>query len=133
MTNKEFYKDTIFEIACKGHRIAVDKNTHKPGSCAIKCNDCAFFEPYPNCSVGIEKWANAEYVPFVDWSNVAVDTPIFVSDSNFTAKIIGVKRHFAKYEDGIIYAFENGQTSWTTDKVNGWEYARLATDEELKK
>lgn len=48
----------------------------------------------------------------VDWSNVEVDTPILVrDDEEFNWK----RRHFAKYENGKVYAFIDGATSWTTD------------------
>ena len=40
------------------------------------------------------------------------------------------KRHFAKYENGIIYAWNNGETSWTTEGMVDWKYAKLAEDEE---
>lgn len=60
----------------------------------------------------------------VDWSKVPVDTPIVVWDNgDFTKE----KRHFAKYQNGRLYAFGNGQTSWTTsdDDIATWDNARL--------
>lgn len=52
-----------------------------------------------------------EEVPPVDWSRVAVDTPIWV---NKTAK-----RHFAKYGDGYVQYFPDGRTSHTWDRIEG--------------
>ena len=43
----------------------------------------------------------------------------------------GAKRHFAKYEDGKVYAQSNGVTSWTTEGHGVmWNYAKLAESEE---
>ena len=65
----------------------------------------------------------------VDWSKVPIDTPILVRDSKNKKWI---ERHFAKYEGGKVYAFESGFTSWSQDEfLYSWEYAKLATDDEL--
>lgn len=68
----------------------------------------------------------AEELNIVDWSTVKVDTPIFVSDRMNGAY---AKRHFAKYENGIIYAYSNGYTSWSTpseEDITEWNYGKLA-------
>lgn len=62
----------------------------------------------------------------VDWSQVAVDTPILVQDLKGNGY---VKRYFAKYEDGKIYAWKDGTTSWTAVSngyITVWNYAKLA-------
>lgn len=68
----------------------------------------------------------------VDWSKVPVDTKILVkckSDRYWK------KRHFAKYEDGKIFAFSDGTTSWSIGPiqlgraVTDWEQAKLAEEE----
>ena len=68
----------------------------------------------------------AEYLGIVDWSNVAVDTPILVSD----VKNIGwKKKHFAFFKDGKIYTWPYGVTSWSNNdagRVIGWKYGKLA-------
>ena len=68
----------------------------------------------------------AEYLGIVDWSRVEVDTPIFVRNGiEDTWKC----RYFAKYEDGKVYTWCGGRTSWSNviayEPVN-WEYAELA-------
>ena len=68
----------------------------------------------------------AEYLGIVDWSKVEVDTPIFVKNRiEDTWKC----RYFAKYEDGKVYTWCGGRTSWSNviayEPVN-WEYAELA-------
>ena len=68
-----------------------------------------------------------DYEPKVDWSKVKVDTKILVrycetSDWN--------KRHFAKYENGKIYTYPVGLSSFTYDVITDgrlveWKYAKL--------
>ena len=68
--------------------------------------------------------------PETDWSKVEVDTPILVRTDEATP---WVRRYFAKYEDGIVYVWNLGRTSWTAtyDKdVSAWPYAKLAESEE---
>ena len=67
--------------------------------------------------------------PEIDWSKVNVDTPILVRNY-----INGewFKRYFAKYEDGNIYAWCNGRTSWNETSIYAWKYAKLAESEESK-
>lgn len=75
-------------------------------------------------------WLLEEYYeePETDWNKVEVDTPIFVRDSEDEN---WHKRHFAKYKDGVIYTWDNGQTSWTkTYIMTAWKYAKLAESEE---
>ena len=68
----------------------------------------------------------AEYLGIVDWSKVAVDTPILVKDHDGEA---WEKRYFAFFEDGNVYTWMSGTTSWTADIAGGatdWKYAKLA-------
>ena len=62
----------------------------------------------------------------VDWSKVEVNTPIFVKNSEDE---MWRKRHFAKYENGNVYAWGNGFTSWTENYMASWKYAKLPEDE----
>ena len=68
----------------------------------------------------------AEYLGIVDWSKVAVDTPILVKDSEDAEY---ANRYFAYFKDGNVYAWINGRTSWSFDdekKAFSWSYAKLA-------
>lgn len=71
-------------------------------------------------------WLEEEYTEQeVDWSKVAVDTPILVRDSeNYRWR----KRYFAKYKNGKVFAWNDGKTSWTSVDVETtvWNYAKLA-------
>ena len=73
-------------------------------------------------------WLLEDYEePETDWSKVEVDTPILVK-ANDEGK--WKKRYFAKYEGGVVYAWDGGKTSWNKDCVASWKYAKLAESEE---
>ena len=131
MTNKEKYGNEIIELAIDEGVLALKNG--EPALCAkIKCEDCDFCEP-DSCGRSTYKfreWLNSEYVePPVDWSKVAVDTPILVKDYK---EDTWERRHFAKYENGIVFAWGNGLTSWSADSDNvcDWKIAKLAESEE---
>lgn len=126
MTNREKFAEKILDIACSDGRIAVDKATLEPIACnSLECKDCLFDTHSSGCC-GDErkKWANSEYVePPIDWSKVAVDTPILVRDS---ANLEWTKRYFAKYENGSVYAWGDGATSWSSEgNTVAWGLAKL--------
>lgn len=130
MTKKEF-TNYLFKIMYElGYRKA---EVAKGGVFFYKCDilvgvwtprvpvECTCLTDEPQC-IDI-----AEYLEIVDWSNVAVDTPILVSNDNKTWD----KRYFARYEDGNVYAWLNGKTSWTAIgefSVGHWDYTKLADD-----
>ena len=65
-----------------------------------------------------------DFEEIIDWSKVPVDTKILVS--NFGTK--QYKAYFAKYEDGKIYAWDSGRTSFTAGFENNmacWDYVKL--------
>lgn len=125
MTNREKFAEKILDIACNGNWMAVNKATLEPIKCqALPCKDCLFnVSDVMSCGDKRIKWANSEYAgPPVDWSKVAVDTPILVRDNIFSK---WVKRYFAKYENGTVYAWSNGTTSWSGDRCTPWKLAKL--------
>jgi hypothetical protein len=67
-----------------------------------------------------------EYIGIVDWSKVEVDTPILVKDD---CDDKWEKAYFAKYEDEMIYAWDNGRTSFSARNKEDtfiWDRAKLA-------
>ena len=70
-----------------------------------------------------------EEIVNVDWSKVQVDTKILVSEDGKD----WYRRHFAKYENGFIYAFPDGLSSFTAcykpecgyRRVCAWKYGKL--------
>ena len=133
MTNKEKYGNKIIELAIDEGVLALKNG--EPAPCAkIKCEDCDYgkSDSCGSSEYKFREWLNSEYVePPVDWSKVAVDTPIFVRDSEEQA---WRKRHFAKFENGIVYAWGNGATSWSAldvaEVILDWKMAKLAESEE---
>ena len=61
-----------------------------------------------------------------DWSKIKINTPILVKDHEDGEWL---KRYFAKYEDGYVYAWGNGCTSWNADNMYAWNYTKLAEEE----
>ena len=129
MLNKEKYAKEIFEIACAGESISI-KDGKLVACSASHCGDCEFGNPAGGCEDNIKRWCESECVaPPVDWSKVAVDTPILVSDIK---KGKWLKRYFAKFEDGRVHTWAMGATSWSAEPndVKWWRYAKLAESEE---
>ena len=124
MKNYEKYADEIREY--KGETFCADfvqpYILKQDDCCGMDCGQCNMLSLL---------WLMKEYEePEVDWSKVEVDTPILVKAYEHTN---WVRRHFVKYEDGVIYAWNDGRTSWTEDDVTAWKYAKLAeTGEETE-
>ena len=137
MLNREKYAKEIIEIACNGGNIAVVNG--KLENCRkTQCNECNFNGgTIRDCEIKTRKWANSEYVepiePPVDWSKVPVDTPVLVTDRKDAAESEWKKRYFAKYENGMVYTWANGATSWSGEIVSSWMYAKLAESEEVNR
>lgn len=128
MTNREKYAKEILDIVCEGSDVAVKNGV--PCKCnKITCRECDF-DNTAVCLNNRVKWFKAEYVePPVDWSKVPIDTPILVRDSE---AVFWVKRHFARYQNGVVMAFRDGRTSWSSDGGEScWSYAKIPEDDEL--
>lgn len=129
MTNAEKYRDEIMTWDCENDYCSDFVEPKILASLGRKCG-------VENTTCDLCKaiqflWFQEEYKePEVDWTKVEVDTPIIAYFGVFRAK-----KHFAKYENGKIYFYVNGKTSWTVTNANDYEecdYARLATEEDLK-
>lgn len=134
MLNREKYGNELMERVV--NRGLFGLKDGKPAFCTeIVCKDCDFYEKESDSCKGstynFREWLNSEYVePPVDWSKVAVDTPILVRDSEEEK---WKNRHFAKYEGGKVYAYCGGATSWSvcnSDSITDWDMAKLAESEE---
>lgn len=100
-------------------------------ACTGQCACCQFDKGEPDCAENCKKWLFSEYKePEVDWSKVKVDTPIQVRESEQNPWL---KRYFAKFKDGKVYAWDSGKTSWSIEDKTGmlcWKYAKLAESED---
>ena len=128
MKNREKYKDELIE-ACKNDELHVfyDRNI-KP------FYDTKRWVTMSTCEALVLAmlWFDEEYVepkPEIDWSKVAVDTPILVKDFDDTK---WKRRYFAGFGNGFVYAWSKGCTSWSVDdhaKKAAWAYAKLVEEE----
>lgn len=129
MLNIEYYKDELKEIIIRN--IGIDSITGKPKMCnELFCLDCVFKDQDCCSPKKVEQWLQSEHVEQVDWSKVEVDTPILVRESEQNPWL---KRYFAKFKNGKVYAWNGGKTSWSIEDKIGmlcWNYAKLAESEE---
>ena len=132
MTNREKYAEQILDIATSGSCIAVDKKGNMYKCEKLVCRDCIFSRnenSERSCAENTKEWSEQEYVePPVDWSKVPVDTKILVRDSE---NEMWKRRHFAKFEDGKIFAWASGETSFSvynSDFTKEWNQGKLAED-----
>lgn len=131
MLNIEKYKEELENIGViNSNGLAVIDG--KPCMCQeAECNMCEFRSEESCCFYKTDNWLFSEYKePEIDWSKVKVDTPILVRESE---KNPWLKRHFAKFKGGKVYAWNSGKTSWSIEDKIGmlcWKYAKLAENEE---
>lgn len=65
----------------------------------------------------IRKYSIASLLGIVEWGKVPVDTPVIAETG-----LAKVKLYFAKYENGRVYCFRGGKTSWTSLGDFYWVY-----------
>lgn len=125
MKNKEKYRDEIIK-AIKEHEPCYSFiGSNILNSYGLSCNQV---ESCHMCHLLCGIWLEEEYKePEVDWTEVEVDTPILVKDYNNAA---WEKRHFAKYENGKVLAWNGGRTSFSETTYCAWNIAKLAEEEE---
>ena len=124
MKNYEKYADKIREYNDSGFCLRfIEPYVLNPIGLSCGSLGCS------KCRVLQTVWLMKEYVePQVDWSRIEVDTPILVRDFEGSDWF---RRHFAKYENGTVYAWDGGDTSWSGgDVMTDWKYAKLAESEE---
>ena len=126
MKNYEKYADEIKEY--NGDSICTDFiEPYILKSINAKCINTSC----PKCHMLQMLWLLEDYKePEVDWSKVEVDTPILVSQTEDEDEE-WERRHFAKYENGKVYVWSDGCTSWSSEgHMVIWNFAKLAESEE---
>lgn len=134
---KNYDNVTAKELHDKNMEMLNDLGRTGDGCYGVSCFECPFSQENNGKNVGCSELEAEhfdeyvkiimEYEPKVDCENVEVDTKILVRNN------IGgewKKRHFAKYENGIIYCWVDGCTSFTANSTFEWIYAKLYKGEE---
>ena len=75
---------------------------------------------------GKKEYSIANILGIVEWEKVPVDTPILIKG---TFEML--KRYFAKYENGYVYFYSDGRTSWNYEEMRkvAPRYVGLAENE----
>lgn len=68
---------------------------------------------------GKKEYSIASLLGIVEWEKVPVDTPVITKTLLKTKKL-----YFAKYENGLVHCFTNGQTSWSREDNYYWCYPK---------
>ena len=68
----------------------------------------------------IRKYSIASLLGIVEWEKVPADTPVIVKTVSGKMKLL----YLAKYENGLVYCFTNGQTSWSREDKHYWCYPK---------
>ncbi len=99
-------QNRLLILRCKRNEIAVNLTSGEPCACGkTRCSEC-LFNGRKHYEGMLTEWAEKEYEePPVDWSKVAVDTPILVRDYE---EDVG-KKTFCK----------NTRTEWCTHGMKG--------------
>ena len=133
MTNYENQKERIDAILNSNNDIAIDIDTNEITTCrGLACSRCLFFGEYnenTSCCRNTIKWLVSEYKePEVDWSKVAIDTPVLVSNDGEEWE----RRYFSRVNCyGTVFVFIRGATSWSSDGHEAWhQYVKLAEGRE---
>lgn len=128
MLNIEKYRDELIKMGI----IDTKKIAIRYGKLSLCCFGCCGCDNLSkeDCGKQAEDWLFSEYEePEIDWSKVKVDTPILVRESEQNPWL---KRYFAKFKNGKVYAWDSGKTSWSIEDKTGmlcWKYAKLAESE----
>lgn len=134
MLSKEKFATEIVNIAIDGNGVAlVDGIPRRCNGRNTPCEKCDLYDGTTCNKNKLKEWAESEYMdPFVKkWKDVPIDTPVVVwNDDN----LVEQHGHFSGIQNGKILTFQGGSTSWTrNDYEEIWDYARLATEEEIQK
>lgn len=67
-----------------------------------------------------DKYSIASLLGIVEWEKVPVDTPVIAKTASGKMKLL----YFAKYGNGLVHCFTNGQTSWSREDKYYWCYPK---------
>ena len=142
MKNKEFYKDKIFDAACKYRSLAVDKKTGEPcrctstAKCSFTCTNCALIE-FRGCSCldAWKLWLEKDHVepvltgkekrylenvikPFRDRVKFILKNDIGAGDTFI--RICIYKYDDIEYQESLSLPYFDGTEMYTGMEKNKW-------------
>lgn len=125
MTCKE-YNDFVEKVSRIREKICEETDC---GSCILKGSPDFRNNPcyVSGCVFTEEQFNFVQNYSFTDWSKVPIDTKIVVWLS--VSPHEKYYRHFAGFENGTVYAWDEGKTSFTTSKKIAWTRAELYQEE----
>ena len=136
MKNKEFYKDKIFDAACKYRNLAVNKYTGEPTSCSqTECTECSLNNYSHACTDAWKLWLEKEHVepsltakeknyleniirPFKDRVKF-IRKNVGCTDNAFI-RICICKYDDIEYPDFLTLPYFNGTEMYTGMEKNKW-------------
>lgn len=135
MTREELEKVSYLEY-CRKEREILDSLGRISNRCdGADCNCCPLCESIFECN-DLSDEAIKERLEIVmnykkkeinkkeiDWSKVPKDTLIRVWENG--REDCKVNRYFSHYFNGVVYAFQDGRTSFTGCNCTGWDNAEL--------
>ena len=132
MTNGEKYKDIIIKYIKSDSEDNINNAycdfiksnilSYYGLNCkGLDCHDCGTIQSV----LFSEEYKEPEEK--VDWTKVAVDTPVLVRNVDGSD---WRKRHFAKYQNGQIFTYNDGKTSWSTQRTTSWKQGKLVDEAE---
>ena len=107
MKNKEKFAKEIFEIACDGNSVAVDKRTGKIEPCGyLSCSNCLFNGSH-KCGKAIRSWTESEYIK---------KSVISKRDRAFLEYFTEKRKYIARDKNGKLFVYETqprkGEKYW---------------------
>jgi hypothetical protein len=125
----------IFEVG-KKENIGKEYNVYRQGICIGKwtmmrietSNEFEFYNKKDERMTDlyyISQILGMKFEEVIDWAEVPVNTMIWVRESE---EYDWLPRHFAKYEDGKVLAWNDGKTSFTATcegETTSWDYVKL--------
>ena len=115
ITEIKFTGGNIYKCSHNGENYHMER-----GNLFNTKNNCNIYFEIP-----LEIIAKSDFTEVVDWSKVPVDAKIRV---RYRADDTPSNRHFAKYENGVVWAWGNGRTSFSVESkfdITAWQYAEL--------
>lgn len=119
LTNKEYYKEQIFTIACNHEKTAITENGIVACN-TINCDECELFVLGKSCAMKFREWLDKEYMPKISEAvqNAERNDVILVSNDRLLWR-----RAYMDYYDSY-----NDVVWCVGSSDNGFQYAKTVNE-----